>query len=419
MAGDRTKPCRASAKGLDFVIGRTHELGHGFLLFDGAAEGGSRGGYWTNARKRSSSQQIARLKPAHTIEAFYLDKDELKEAETGSRLAGANYEYSFGPESSIGLTYMKWAAHADMMPGRDGLNVFNVRAYVSPLRETPELSFEAEHASERNGDALHSNAWTLQGAYELAKVAWKPTLTYRYAFFQGDDPDTAANEAFDPLFPGFHDWGTWWQGEIAGEYFLPNSNLVSHLVRVHVSPVEAVSSGLLFFNFSLDKPGSAGPGRDRDGSRVRGRRLRGLESERQLHNQLRRCLRGLGQGGAADQRTDEELHLWNALHRLQLLTSRARNRSHGRISEAIGPTCRQGVGRHRSRRRDRRAADPPGIDRRAADQSRSRRRPAGCQRPCAAAASSTRLIVRGFPGRARRAAPASARRCASVLRTRL
>ena len=116
------------------------------------------------------------------------------------------------------------------------------------------------YASERNGDALHSNAWTLQGAYELAKVAWKPTLTYRYAFFQGDDPDTAANEAFDPLFPGFHDWGTWWQGEIAGEYFLPNSNLVSHLVRVHVSPVEAVSGGLLFFNFSLDKPGSAGPG---------------------------------------------------------------------------------------------------------------------------------------------------------------
>jgi hypothetical protein len=38
------------------------------------------------------------------------------------------------------------------------------------------------------------------------------------AFFQGDDPDTASNEAFEPLFPGFYDWGTWWQGEIAGEY---------------------------------------------------------------------------------------------------------------------------------------------------------------------------------------------------------
>ena len=73
----------------------------------------------------------------------------------------------------------------------------------------------------------------LQGAYEFTDVSWKPKLTYRYAFFQGDDPDTPANEAFDPLFLGFYDWGTWWQGEIAGEYFLSNSNLKSHLVRVH------------------------------------------------------------------------------------------------------------------------------------------------------------------------------------------
>ena len=37
---------------LDFVVGRTqYRLGHGFLLWDGAAEGGTRGGYWTNARK--------------------------------------------------------------------------------------------------------------------------------------------------------------------------------------------------------------------------------------------------------------------------------------------------------------------------------------------------------------------------------
>ena len=31
---------------------------------------------------------------------------------------------------------------------------------------------------------------------------------------------TPKNEAFDPLFLGFNDWGTWWQGEIAGEFLL-------------------------------------------------------------------------------------------------------------------------------------------------------------------------------------------------------
>ena len=63
-------------------------------------------------------------------------------------------------------------------------------------------------------------------------MPWQPTLSYRYAFFQGDDPGTIADEAFDPLFVGFYDWGTWWQGEIAGEYFLANSNSISHLARV-------------------------------------------------------------------------------------------------------------------------------------------------------------------------------------------
>jgi Alginate export len=246
---------------LDVVIGRTqYRLGHGFLLWDGAAEGGSRGGYWTNARKAFEFAAIGVFKPGpHTIEAFYLDKDELEESDSGSRLWGANYEISPARDTTLGATYMKWSADPSLRPGRDGLNVFNLRAYTAPLRANPNLTFEFEYASERNGDALDSNAWTLQGAYELSELSWKPKLTYRYAFFQGDDPDTAANEAFDPLFLGFYDWGTWWQGEIAGEYFLSNSNLKSHLIRAHVSPSDAVGGGLMFFNFSLDQPQAIAP----------------------------------------------------------------------------------------------------------------------------------------------------------------
>ena len=203
---------------------------------------------------------IGRFKPgAHTVEFFYLDKDELDESDSGSRLWGANYEYSVGEKTTLGATYMKWFADAEIKPGRDGLNVFNLRAYTAPFPGTPDLSFEFEYASERNGEALDSNAWTFQGAYELSKVTWKPKLSYRYAFFQGDDPDTASNEAFDPLFLGFYDWGTWWQGEIAGEYFLSNSNLISHHVRAHVSPNDAIGGGLMFFKFNLDQPQAVAP----------------------------------------------------------------------------------------------------------------------------------------------------------------
>ena len=249
---------------VDLSVGRNqYRLGHGFLVNDGASEGGSRGGYWTNARKAFELAAIGRFSPSgpHAVEMFYLDKDELPENDTGSRSWGTNYEYTIGKdkETTLGATYMKWFANPDSRPGRDGLNVFNIRAYTAPVATAPGLSFEFEYASERNADALDSNAWTLLGAYEFTDATWKPKVSYRYAFFQGDDPTTTANESFDPLFLGFYDWGTWWQGEIAGGYFLSNSNLKSHLVRAHFTPNDAIGGGLIFFKFGLDHPEALGP----------------------------------------------------------------------------------------------------------------------------------------------------------------
>ena len=48
---------------LDVTVGPGEvQLGHGFLLYDGAAEGGSRGGFWTNARKAFQFAAIGRVK---------------------------------------------------------------------------------------------------------------------------------------------------------------------------------------------------------------------------------------------------------------------------------------------------------------------------------------------------------------------
>jgi hypothetical protein len=247
---------------IDVMVGRgQYVLGHGMLLMDGAAEGGSRGGYWTNARKAFELAAVGRVGSGpHTAEVFYLDRDDLPEDETGTRLWGANYELSLREKTTIGVTYMKLFANPDVRPERDGLNVFNVRAYTSPVPDVPDLSFEFEYASERNGEALRSDAWSLQAAYQFSAVAWTPKVSYRYAAFGGDDPDTPANEAFDPLMPGFHDWGTWWQGEIAGEYFLSNSNLLSHQGRVHADITDALGGGVMVYAFRLDRLPSADQG---------------------------------------------------------------------------------------------------------------------------------------------------------------
>jgi hypothetical protein len=244
---------------LDFTVGRTqYRIGKGFILWDGGGEGGSRGGFWSNARKAWQFATVGRFKPKHhTFEAFYLDRDEVPESETGTRLWGGNYELSLGEANTLGATYLNF--QADSIPNRDGMSVVNLRAYVAPLKALPDLSFGAEYAKEDNGDLLSSTAWMAQGAYQLSKVTWKPKLSYRYAFFEGDDPTTATNEGFDALLPGFSDWGAWWQGEIAGEYFVSNSNLISHQVRVHVTPSDALGAGLIGYAFQLDQPASFGP----------------------------------------------------------------------------------------------------------------------------------------------------------------
>ena len=246
----------ASENLIDLTAGRVqYRLGHGMLLFDGAAEGGSRGGYWTNARKAFELGAIARFSPgAHRAEAFYLDKDDLEENDLGTRVSGANYEYTIGEHSTFGATYLRVLANSEQAPGRDGMNVFNLRAYTAPFPSARQMAFEAEYASERNGDLVQATAWNAQAAYTFEPAAWTPRLSYRYAVFSGDDPETAANEAFDPLLPGFHDWGTWWQGEIAGEYAVTNSNLISHQFRVHVDPTDTLSGGVIVYHFRVAHP---------------------------------------------------------------------------------------------------------------------------------------------------------------------
>ncbi len=186
---------------------------------------------------------------------------------------------------------MSWSADADEAPQRDGLDVYNLRAYTAPFPGLEALAFEAEYVKEDNGDALDSSAWSVLAGYQFSS-AWEPRLTYRYAIFEGDDPATAKNEAFDPLLTGFHDWGTWWQGEIAGEYFLSNSNLISHQLRLHVAPSDAIETGLILYDFRFDKPASLGPQVTSDDVGVRARLVHGLVGQRQHHAQFRGRHRG-------------------------------------------------------------------------------------------------------------------------------
>ena len=244
---------------LDFVVGRTqYKLGHGMLIYDGGSEGGSRGGYWTGARKAFEFAAIGRFKAGHTtIEAFYLDRDELPESDSDSKPPMARTTSIRGARTTRSAPPGRRGRPMSLRRERDGMDVINLRAYLTPFPSLKALSFELEYAKEDNGDLLDSTAWNALAAWQL-DTAWKPKISYRYAVFEGDDPNTDANEAFDGLLTGFYDWGAWWQGEIAGEYFASNSNLISSQLRVHAKPSEAISTGLIFYDFTLENIGIGG-----------------------------------------------------------------------------------------------------------------------------------------------------------------
>ena len=155
----------------------------------------------------------------------------MPEGGSDSELWGVNYEYAFGEDTTLGATYMEWTANPLEAPQRDGLDVYNLRGFTAPFPNLKGLSFEPEYA---RGGQRRGRSTRPPGTRSLATSSnspWQPKLSYRYAVFEGDDLTTPENEAFDGLFTGFYDWGTWWQGEIAGEYFVSNSNLISHQLR--------------------------------------------------------------------------------------------------------------------------------------------------------------------------------------------
>jgi hypothetical protein len=71
--------------------------------------------------------------------------------------------------------------------------------------------------------------------------------------FTGDNRSNGEIESFDALFYGMSDWGTWYQGEILGNFVATNSNLETHAFRLRVEPDESWKINLIGMIFELDE----------------------------------------------------------------------------------------------------------------------------------------------------------------------
>lgn len=243
---------------IDLSFGRQDfHIGDGFLIWDGNFDTAGDATYWLAPRTAFDNTGLIRLNtgPIHA-DAFYLKGDQDQEH---SELVGGNFEYALEGVGTLGATYFNIVDSEDKLLLRKGLKVASLRAQEISIPGIPALSLRGEYVrqwGEEGGIETDAYGWYAEAAYSLADVLpWSPTLSYRYSAFSGDgNPDDSNNKSFDALFFGAgRGWGTWFQGEITGEYLLFNSNNNVHMVHLNVAPTESVSAGLIYFNFTLDK----------------------------------------------------------------------------------------------------------------------------------------------------------------------
>ena len=241
------------------------ELGTGFLIWQGATNGGDRGAYWLAPREAYELAGVAKVESHGLIgRAFYLEPDD--DPGTDTKLVGLDLEYGLteggcaadaAPTSCIAAGYYN-IVNSDI-DTRDGMSVFDLRGDTRPLPSLPGVRVAGEFAYETNGSKLDAYGWYGELGYAADDLPWAPYLSYRYAFFSGDEGSSGSkSEAFDPLFYDGPDWGIWNQGEILGEWTLSNSNLISHTVRLNAYPTDKLTLTALYYYFRLDDPGSAG-----------------------------------------------------------------------------------------------------------------------------------------------------------------
>ena len=221
--------------------GRQNWQLHDGFLFSRFAAGANAGPYpalYLNPRTAYEMTVLGKIAWRDLrLEGFYLDPAELDFVDSGTKYTGVHLAYAQPrgleaavlwyrvPESS---TQLRTAAGAAVP--REGMRTFDLRLGHPSLFGIDGLELFGEHAWQTHDEAdWEARAWYVRGGYTFRSLPWKPNLSYRYASFSGDDPDSDTYEGFDAQLSSGLD--TWVQG-VNAKKTVTNTNLNSHRVRL-------------------------------------------------------------------------------------------------------------------------------------------------------------------------------------------
>jgi hypothetical protein len=242
------------------------QLNQGFLFsqFSGSANALDRGASYSNPRTAYDMTVLANLRWGDfRWQGFFLEPDELPVADTGTQYLGTslNYNNNQGLEAVLSYITVPQSNRAYLLPNgerftREGLQVINPRLRQSSLFGVSGLWAEAEYAYQfSTQQAMAAQGGYLWLGYTAEEVSWRPSLSYRFAGFSGDNPNTATYERFDPLQAG--GLSDWLQGINLGKLY-NNSNSFSHRITLSAQPSQNLSMSLDYYYRFADELNNLG-----------------------------------------------------------------------------------------------------------------------------------------------------------------
>jgi len=220
-------------------LGRfNYTIGSGMLIWDGGGDGGDRGGWYIGMRKAFQNGGLISLDSNDLKVQIFRLKNNPRRGGAQGEGRGVNADYTIGDSGVVvGGTVMRVYRESS----NEDIDVYDGRASWAAWKG---LTFSGEYAHEDGSNSgTDGTGYYVQADYAFGDVAWKPTLTYRYALF---------NDEFNTLAYGYSDYSSWYQGEIAGNYPLTNINLKSNMVRAKIKPTETIVMNLIYYNFKID-----------------------------------------------------------------------------------------------------------------------------------------------------------------------
>lgn len=234
------------------VAGDALNIGRG--IADGEMDRG--GGYYLAARQSFDFTTVAHVQLTDQFSTHWYYLKSNNKAQYQPTLWSTDWQYQYA-KSNFALMYLQVGDLKDPLHEsvRQDLKDISVRANTQ-LTEQWRWSGEYVHQKQKENNA---NAWYISTQYRFDQLHYQPTLAYRYSSFSED---------YDPLFYGNTDagFGTWFQGEVAGNYAGPmSSNARIQQLSLQASFSENVTVGLLAYQFNtLKKKSSNLNGREWD-----------------------------------------------------------------------------------------------------------------------------------------------------------